>query len=148
MTSSPAERTQVFRLGLLFATLYFVQGIAEPTEGLIAQPVRSLLAQWGHSIGAVALFSALLSSPWWFKPLYGLLTDYVPLFHLRRKSYLLLSTGAGALGLGYLALTELSSGEGAVLFWCLLIPTIGVAFADVAVDALMVERGQPLGLTG
>jgi hypothetical protein len=34
------------------------------------------------------------------------------------------------------------------LFWCLFVPTLGVAFADVVVDALMVERGQPRGLTG
>ena len=30
----------------------------------------------------------------------------------------------------------------------LLLPTIGVAFADVVVDALMIEHGQPRGLTG
>jgi len=28
------------------------------------------------------------------------------------------------------------------------VPTVGVAFSDVVADALMVERGQPLGLTG
>jgi len=31
------------RLLFVFGALYFVQGVAEPTEGLIAQPVRSLL---------------------------------------------------------------------------------------------------------
>ena len=30
----------------------------------------------------------------------------------------------------------------------LMIPTIGVAFVDVVVDALMVEEGQPRGITG
>jgi Na+/melibiose symporter-like transporter len=30
----------------------------------------------------------------------------------------------------------------------LILPTFGVAMADVAIDALMVEKGQPLGLTG
>jgi predicted MFS family arabinose efflux permease len=36
-----------------------------------------------------------------------------------------------------------------VLFGLVLfLPTLGVAFSDVVVDALMVERGQPLGLTG
>ncbi len=29
-----------------------------------------------------------------------------------------------------------------------MIPTIGVAFVDVVVDALMVEEGQPRGITG
>ena len=31
----------------MFGAMYFIQGIGEPTEGLIAQPVRSLLAKWG-----------------------------------------------------------------------------------------------------
>ena len=35
-----------------------------------------------------------------------------------------------------------------MLLAILLVPTIGVAFGDVVVDALMVERGQPLGITG
>ena len=29
-----------------------------------------------------------------------------------------------------------------------MLPTLGVAFSDVVIDALMVEKGQPLGLTG
>ena len=36
-------RREVILLSLLFATLYFVQGFAEPSEGLIAQPVRAQL---------------------------------------------------------------------------------------------------------
>jgi predicted MFS family arabinose efflux permease len=35
-----------------------------------------------------------------------------------------------------------------MLFVLLLVPTIGVAFSDVVIDALMVEEGQPRGITG
>ena len=146
--AASGQRRDVLLLALLFGVLYFVQGIAEPTEGLIAQPVRSLLAVWGRSIEEIAVFSALLSAPWWLKPLYGVLTDHVPLFRLRRKSYLLLTTGAAAALLGYLAVADVDKAASGLLFWCLLIPTLGVAFADVVVDALMVQRGRPLGLTG
>ena len=117
MSEPPAARRirDVVPLGALFGVLYFVQGIAEPTEGLIAQPVRSLLASWGRSIEEIAVFSALLAAPWWLKPLYGLLTDHVPLLRLRRKSYLLLSTGIGALLLGYLAWAEVPHGATGLL---------------------------------
>ncbi len=142
------QRPDVVLLAALFGVLYFVQGIAEPTEGLIAQPVRSLLGVWGRSIEEIAAFSALLAAPWWLKPLYGVLTDHVPLLRLRRKSYLLIATGVAATLLGYLAVADIHEGASRLLFWCLLIPTLGVAFADVVVDALMVERGRPLGLTG
>ena len=47
-------------LVLLFGTMYFVQGIAEPTEGLIAQPVRSLLASWGRSAAEVTALERFL----------------------------------------------------------------------------------------
>src|SRR4029453_2949154 len=35
-----------------------------------------------------------------------------------------------------------------LLFALLLPTTVGIALGDVIVDALMVEKGQPLGLTG
>ena len=33
---------------IFFAALYFVQSVGDPTSGLIAQPVRSLLRSWGN----------------------------------------------------------------------------------------------------
>jgi hypothetical protein len=39
-------------------------------------------------------------------------------------------------------------GERLWLLGLLLVPTIGIAFCDVVIDALMVETGQPLGLCG
>ena len=72
-------RSTTLRLGLLCGAIYFVQGIGEPTEGLIAQPVRSILKSWGQGDAAIATFAALLAIPWSLKPLYGLLTDFVPL---------------------------------------------------------------------
>ena len=132
----------------LFGAMYFVQGIAEPTEGLIAQPVRSMLKSWGHSTAEIARISAIISIPWSLKPIYGLLTDFVPFWGMRRRSYLLVASTATTLSL--LTLFGCSPPHGALplLLTLLLIPTLGVAFADVVVDALLVEKGRPLGLTG
>jgi MFS family permease len=135
-------------LVLLFGAMYFVQGIAEPTEGLIAQPVRSLLKSWGYSAAGIAGFGALLALPWSLKPLYGLLTDFVPIGRTRRRSYLLLTSAASVLGLGCLYFIPVPFGAYRQLLFLLLIPTVGVAFSDVVVDALMIEKGQPRGLTG
>lgn len=136
------------RLAVLFGLFYLVQGIAEPSEGLVAQPVRSLLKSGGYDAAEIAGFVALVSLPWSIKPLYGLLTDFLPLFGYRRKGYLVLSAAltAGAL----LALYWLNpSRQIGWLLLALLVPAgIGTAFSDVVIDALMVERGQPHGLTG
>jgi Na+/melibiose symporter-like transporter len=131
-----------------FAALYFVQSVGDPTSGLIAQPVRSLLRSWGESPAALGALMALLAIPWTLKPLFGLLSDFVPLFGSRRRNYLLLANFVAAASLLVLAFISLSQGTRWLLFALLLPTTMGIALGDVIVDALMVEKGQPLGLTG
>ena len=131
-----------------FATLYFVQSVGDPTSGLIAQPVRSLLKSWGESPAELAALMALLAVPWTIKPVFGLLSDFVPLFGSRRRSYLLLANALAAVSLLMLAFAQLTPGSWWLLFALLLPTTMAIAFGDVIVDALMVEKGQPLGLTG
>jgi hypothetical protein len=125
--------------------MYFIQGIGDPTSGLIAQPVRSLLKSWGDSPTTIAAFMALLALPWSLKVLFGLLSDLVPLFGSRRRNYLLISSISASLGLLFLYLFPVPAGAHWLLFTWLLLPTIGIAFGDVLVDALMVETGQPRG---
>jgi len=136
------------RLAALFAVLYFIQGVGEPVAGLVAQPVRSLLKTWGEGPSFIAAFSAAVSLPWTLKPLYGMLSDFVPFAGYRRKSYLILASLVSLLGFAFLYQYQPSKGS---YFWflaLLLAPTVAIAFSDVLVDALMVEKGQPLGLTG
>jgi MFS family permease len=144
----PKSTAQTRRFAFLFGALYFVQGIAEPTEGLIAQPVRSLLRSWGHDAAGIGAFVAVLSIPWMIKPLYGMLTDFVPLGGTRRKSWLIVWTAATSLSLTAMWLFPPTDGATTMLLVMLLIPTVGVAFTDVVVDGLMVEEGQPRGITG
>lgn len=141
-------RSPATKLALLFGVLYFVQGFAEPTEGLIAQPTRSLLRGFGLGADEIATFMLIVGIPWYLKPLFGLLTDFVPLLGSRRKSWLLLATLMAAIGLLLAGSLELPAGATGTLLLVLLLPCVGVALADVVADALMVEKGQPLGLTG
>ena len=142
------SRRTALHLGLLFAVLYFVQGLAEPGEGLIAQPVRSLLNGWQKSPGEITQFMAIVSAPWAIKPIYGLLIDFVPLFGSRRRNYLLLATLLTAVSLFWLSFSMPTEGQTNQLLALLIVPTLAIAFSDVVADALMVEKGQPLGLTG
>ena len=133
---------------IFFASLYFVQSVGDPTSGLIAQPVRSLLKSWGKSPAVLGALMALLAVPWTIKPIFGLLSDFVPLFGSRRRNYLLLANGLAALSLLSLAFVPIEPGSLWLLFALLLPTTMAIALGDVIVDALMVEKGQPLGLTG
>jgi MFS family permease len=144
----PADSRDVIRLSIFFATLYFIQGVGDPTSGLIAQPVRSLLRGWEQSPAAIAGFMALLALPWSLKPLFGLLSDFVPFFGSRRRNYLLMSCASAAVGLLVLYAIPLPRDATWLLFVLLVLPTVAIAFGDVLVDAIMVETGQPRGLTG
>ena len=125
-----------------------MQSVGDPTSGLIAQPVRSLLKSWGESPAALGALMALLAVPWTIKPIFGLLSDFVPLFGSRRRNYLLLANGLAAVSLLLLAFVPIAPGSRWLLFALLLPTTMAIALGDVIVDALMVEKGQPLGLTG
>jgi hypothetical protein len=135
-------------LGTLFGLLYFVQGIVEPTDGLLSQPIKSLLRNWDYSAASTAWFISILSLAWTIKPLYGLLTDFVPFAGSRRRSYLLLTTAVASISITTVYFLPLTS-ERAVLLLILLLPSsVAIAFSDVVIDAMMVGAGQLRGATG
>ena len=130
------------RLALLFGIVYFAQGMWY----LPNQTITISLKDAGLSAGQVATFFAITTVPWLIKPVYGLLSDFVPLFGFHRKSYLMLTSATAATAGLLLGVTgEHSYSRMAILFTGM---ALGLAFTDVLVDALMVENGKPLGLTG
>jgi MFS family permease len=132
----------------LFATIYFVQGIVEPTAGVPAQPMQNRLEDWGQSQKAIGLFLGFIGIPWSLKPLLGLISDLLPIRGFRRLPYLVLSTAACAgLFLWMSGLWTEPSNQG-LLAWLLLATCVAISLTDVVVDALAVEHGQPLGITG
>jgi MFS family permease len=143
------QTRDTIRLGLLFGTIYFVQGMSEPTTGLVSQPNQSLLTEWGESADAIGLFFTILAAPWCLKPVFGFLSDFFPLAGCRRKSYLIVTSLVAMAGFFALAWwTPWPVGAyGRLLSW-LMVPTVAVIFANVVVDALMIETGQPRGITG
>src|SRR6266566_10072830 len=113
------------RLAVLFAIVYFAQGMWY----LPVQVVTISLKDRGLSAGQVADFFAITIIPWLIKPVYGLISDFVPLFGQRRKSYFLLTSGiAAAMGL---ILTMMGSYTywGVAIFFTLM--GLGLAFTDV-----------------
>ena len=163
-----AARRQLVRLLALFGTLYFVQGVIEPTACLPMQPIQTQLRGWGFSADQVGKFFGIIGIAWSIKPLFGLLSDFFPLAGYRRWPYLLLSTaGAAAAFLAVAAVwgRETGGGFGDDLYrwlagleasqlpvsrsgWLMIAAGLAIALTDVVVDALAVEEGQPLGITG
>ena len=142
MALHPFRTPETQRLAALFAVVYFAQGMWT----LPVQTLTMVLKERGLSSSAVADFFLLSTIPWLIKPLYGLLSDFVPLFGRRRKSYFLLTSGLASVSGFALALAaEHSYGRLALLYTAM---GFGLAFTDVLTDAIMVEAGKPRGLTG
>jgi len=138
----PFRTREARRLALLFGVVYFAQGMWY----LPNQVITVFFKDQGYTPSQVATFFLLSSFPWFIKPIYGLISDFMPLFGRRRQSYFLITCTLAALSGICLALTPVQT-----FWWMAALFTImgfGLAFTDVLTDALMVESGRPLGLTG
>ncbi|KAG0466074.1 hypothetical protein HPP92_017654 [Vanilla planifolia] len=118
------------------AIVYFVQGVL----GLARLAVSFYLKDDLHIDPAeTALISGFSSLPWLVKPLYGFISDSFPLFGFRRRSYLVLSGLLGAFSWSMMA-TFVDNKYSASL--CILLGSLSVAFSDVVVDSMVVERAR------
>ncbi len=127
----------------LFGLAYFAQSFAQ-MGGLIGQPLNYYLKEeLALTTSGVSEYLAIASMPWVIKPLYGLVSDYLPLFGYRRKTWLMLVNLFAASGFLWLSgLTDPGS-----LVIALTLTAFGTAASDVIIDALMVEKGAETGLT-
>lgn len=118
------------------AMVYFVQGVL----GLSRLAVSFYLKDDLHLDPAeTAVISGFSSFPWLVKPLYGFISDSIPLFGYRRRSYLVLSGLLGAFSWTLMA-TIVDSKYSAA--FCIFLGSLSVAFSDVVVDSMVVERAR------
>src|SRR6266513_4627314 len=124
-------QSEIRRLMVFFGLVYFAQGLGQ-AGGLINQPLLNYLKANGLTSDQVAQLLGVLTIPWVIKPLYGLISDFVPFLGYRRKSYLFLMNGLAAAG--FLWLTGLLTPQWIVA--ALVLTALGIASSDVLVDAL------------
>jgi MFS family permease len=129
----------ISRLMLFFAIVYTVEGIGQAKVGVIWQPLTHYLKEsQGWTPVQIAASLAVLDVPWVVKPLYGMLSDFLPLFGYRRRSYLLLAN-AGAIA-AFLWTTQALTP--APIVFALLLTSIAMAASSTVCGALLVENGQ------
>ena len=141
-----ADARRLARFKWVIGTPYFVQGTSNLAEIPILYFVKFEL---GMGDAGGQLFSSLRGLGWLVKPLWGLISDRVPLFGYRRKSWYVLMA---CLTLVFWALTALLAYAGLRLPVVYLV-TLNLAFAtyafvDVVCDALMVTEGRRLKRVG
>ena len=116
--------------------VYFVQGIL----GLARLAVSFFLKdELGLSPAQVAALLGVAALPWVIKPLFGFLSDGLPLFGYRRRPYLILSGLMGTVA--WLCLATVVD-TAWVATSAILLSSLSVAISDVIVDSLVVERAR------
>jgi MFS family permease len=139
-----AKAITIRHLLIFFALVYVVEGMGQ-IVGLISQPLNYYLKEvYGWTPLQVTAFITLFNLPWIIKPLYGLVSDFVPLFGYRRKSYLII-VNIAAIG-GYLWVTQLNAPGDLVL--ALMLTAYAMAISSTLCGAVLVENGQRLKESG
>jgi MFS family permease len=134
-----ARDPAISRLMLFFAVVYAVEGIGQAKVGVIWQPLVHYLKQaQGWTPLEVAASLAVLDIPWVIKPLYGLVSDFLPLFGYRRRSYLMISSLAAAAAYYW---TGQAAAPSAIIV-ALVVTSVAMAASSTLCGALLVENGQ------
>jgi folate/biopterin transporter len=116
--------------------VYTVQGIL----GLAKLAVSFFLKdQLGLAPAEVAALVGVAALPWVIKPVFGFVSDGLPIFGYRRRPYLVLSGFLGSAAWISLA-TVVHTPWAATL--AIATTSLSVAFSDVLVDSLIVERAR------
>lgn len=131
------------RLYLFFALNYFAQGMG----GLAYEPVSYYLKD-ALRLGPAqsAAFVAWMTLPLTIKPLFGVLTDFLPWAGKRRRPHLIAVSLLTSLG--WFLLAGLKTANYAAALALLVLVNVGFVLSDVVCDGVMVERGKERGLTG
>jgi folate/biopterin transporter len=121
---------------LAILAVYFVQGILG-----LARLAVSFFLKDELSLGpaAVSALMGIVAIPWMVKPLFGFISDGLPILGYRRRPYLILSGLLGVVSWVTLA-TVVETPAAATA--AIALGSLSVAVGDVIVDSLVVERAR------
>jgi len=117
-------------------TVYFVQGILGLSRLAVSFFLKDELLLSPVQVSAL-LGAAFL--PWMIKPVFGFISDGLPIFGYRRRPYLILSGILGTVSWVSMATIVHTSWAAAI---AIALSSLSVAMSDVIVDSLVVERAR------
>ncbi|NDJ18092.1 folate/biopterin family MFS transporter [Myxacorys almedinensis] len=122
--------------------VYFVQGILGLARLSVSFFLKDELALNPAEVSALL---GIVAIPWMVKPLFGFISDGLPIFGYRRRPYLVLSGLLGALSWVIMA-TIVHSAWAATS--AIALGSLSVAVSDVIVDSIVVERARHESVSG
>lgn len=126
--------------------VYFAQGLLGISRLAVSFYFKDALHLTPVDMTMISTISVI---PWIIKPLYGFISDTFPLFGYKRKTYLVLS---GLLGtVSWKLLESMASGDSSSVAYSVLLvslSSLGLAFSDVLVDAIVVSKSRDQNKSG
>jgi folate/biopterin transporter len=116
--------------------VYFVQGVLGLSRLAVSFFFKDEL---GLSPAQVAALMGVAAIPWVVKPLFGFVSDSLPLFGYHRRSYLVLSGLLGTAAWTSLATVVTNAWQTVA---AITLASLAIAVSDVIVDSLVVERAR------
>ena len=117
-------------------TIYFVQGILTLSRLAVSFFLKDELL-----LGPVQMSTimGICTIPWMIKPLYGFISDSLPIFGYHRKPYIVMSGFLGCAAWGCLGTVAHTSTTATIM---IVLSSVSVAISDVIVDSIVVERAR------
>ena len=119
-------------------TIYFIQGALTLSRLATTYILKD---EFHLDASTLAALAGIISIPWTIKPLYGFLTDNVPLFDYRRKSYLFLASCAASAAQFSVSQATIVA-DVPSLIAAVTMSSLSIAITDVVADSIVVERSR------
>lgn len=128
-----------------FAIVYAVEGIGQAKSGILWQPLSYWLKQTLHwTPVTISASLAILDLPWVIKPVWGAISDFIPLFGYRRRPWLVLANLSGLLAFAWVATIDSVQ----TMIPALTVTALAMAVSSTLCGALLVETGQRTNASG
>jgi len=128
---------------VVISTVYFAQGFRTLAQLAFMSYLKDVLQLEPAASQALMSTAAL---PWSIKPIYGLLSDYFPIFGKRRKPYLVIAGVLGTVSWVLISHAAAGTGENAPSPWFIMVlfgvGNLSTAISDVVVDAMVAEKSH------
>lgn len=126
-------------LVLLFASQHLLKGFA---HALTAPASQYLLREYNVIGPRMQIFTGIAGLPMAMKPIFGLLSDYVPIRGFHKGPYILITSALGVWACAVLARMQHDSIGVEQIVVCLFLISIQVSTADLLTEAKYAEKMQ------
>ncbi|KAL6850143.1 hypothetical protein ACP4OV_020770 [Aristida adscensionis] len=126
----------------LVCFIYFIQGFRSFVWTAVSYQMKDIMKL---SPSASQFLVSLAYFPWSIKPIYGILSDCIPIKQRKRIPYLIISSCLSLFPWFILGLSETLRSSSNFLTALLIIQNLGSAMADVVIDAMVAEAVRSAG---